>query len=171
MRALHWDGRSLTLNPSYPIPKGADRTALVRVRLAGICSTDLRIFKGYMGFQGVPGHEFVGEVTEGSAELVGKRVVSEINFGCGHCGYCGRGLGSHCPDRKVMGILGADGSFAEFLSIPDSNLHIVPESVSDEEAVFTEPLAAAFEILEQTQIDPEDDVLVLRDGKLKMLCA
>ncbi|MEE9143817.1 MAG: alcohol dehydrogenase catalytic domain-containing protein [Candidatus Binatia bacterium] len=171
MQALYWNGQKLKLNQSYPSPKADDMTALVRVRLAGICSTDLQIFKGYMGFHGVPGHEFVGEVKEGPEQLVGKRVAGEINFACGRCEYCGRGRGGHCPDRKVMGILGADGAFAEFLSIPNSNLHIVPEDVSDEEAVFTEPLAAAFEILEQTQIDPGDDVLVLGDGRLGFLCA
>lgn len=171
MHALQWNGRKLRLDPSYPKPKTTDQSALVRVHLAGICSTDLQIFKGYMGFQGVPGHEFVGEVSEGPDALCGKRVVGEINFACGRCEYCRRGLGRHCPNRKVMGILEADGAFAEFVSVPLSNLHVVPEEISDEEAVFTEPLAAAFEILEQVQVDPGDDVLVLGDGKMGMLCA
>ena len=104
-----------------------------------------------MDFQGVPGHEFVGSVVEGPPELIDKRVVGEINFACGRCDYCARGLDRHCPSRSVMGILGADGAFAEFVSVPVPNLHVVSESVSDEEAVFTEPLAAAFEILEQVQ--------------------
>ena len=171
MRALFWDGRVLRLESSRPTP-GTDRQfALVRVRLAGICSTDLQIFKGYMGFRGVPGHEFVGQVEEGPEELVGKRVVGEINFACGKCEFCRRSLGRHCPNRRVMGILGSDGSFAEYVAVPTANLHLVPDNVSDEEAVFTEPLAAAFEILEQIQLSPGDDVLVMGDGKLGMLCA
>ncbi len=170
MKALYWNGRSLRLDPSFPTPEADERTALVRVRLAGICSTDLQIFKGYMGFQGIPGHEFVGEVKEGPGELVGKRVVGEINFACGRCDFCAQGLGRHCPGRKVMGILGANGSFTEYVSVPAANLHVVPEGVADDEAVFTEPLAAAFEILEQVQIKPTDEVVVFGDGKLGLLC-
>jgi len=171
MRALFWDGRVLRLESSRPTP-GTDRQfALVRVRLAGICSTDLQIFKGYMGFRGVPGHEFVGEVEEGPKTLVGKRIVGEINFACGKCEFCRRSLGRHCPNRRVMGIVGADGSFAEYVAVPTANLHLVPDNVSDEETVFTKPLAAAFEILEQIQLSPGDDVLVMGDGKLGMLCA
>jgi len=192
MQALYWDGHELSLNLSTPAPQkskiedreskiaGAtggrpglsdDRTALLKVHLAGICSTDLQIFKGYMDFQGVPGHEFVGSVVEGPRELLHKRVVGEINFACGRCEYCHRRLSRHCPSRRVMGILGADGAFAEFVSVPVPNLHVVSESVSDEEAVFTEPLAAAFEILEQVQFNLGDEVLVLGDGKLGNLCA
>lgn len=190
MRALYWDGRELRFDPSYPFPlfkpkiedggskiAGAPGSrplpprAIVKVHLAGICSTDLQILKGYMGFRGVPGHEFVGSVSEGPSALVGKRVVGEINFGCGECDYCRRDLSRHCPNRKVMGILNADGAFADYVSVPVANLHIVPDAVSDEEAVFTEPLAAAFEILTQIQLDPGDDVLVLGDGKLGNLCA
>ncbi len=171
MQALYWNGQQLKLDPSYPTPKADEETALLRVRLAGICSTDLQIFKGYMGFQGVPGHEFVGEVKEGPAELVGKRVAAEINFACGRCDFCARDLRRHCPQRKVMGILGADGSFAEYVAAPVANLHLVPEAISDEEAVFIEPLAAAFEILEQVQLGVGDDVIVLGDGKLGLLCA
>ncbi len=171
MQALHWNGEKLALDPSYPTPKADRKTALVRVRLAGICSTDLQIFKGYMGFQGIAGHEFVGEVKEGPAELVGKHVVGEINFACGRCSFCAQGLGRHCAQRKVMGILGVDGSFAEYVAVPAANLHVVPEGVADEEAVFTEPLAAAFEILEQIELNFSDEVLVLGDGKLGLLCA
>lgn len=171
MKALHWDGSVLTFQPSRPSPVLARDHALVRVRLAGICSTDLQIFKGYMGFRGVPGHEFVGEAIEGAPELLGKRVVGEINYGCGACEYCGRGLARHCPKRKVMGILGADGAFAEFVAVPSRNLHAVPDAVADEEAVFTEPLAAVFEILEQIEIDFTRDVFVFGDGKLGLLCA
>ena len=186
MRALYWDGHELSLNLSYSTPTqdsktvgatgsrpgfGDNQTALVKVHLAGICSTDLQIFKGYMGFHGVPGHEFVGSVSEGPGDLLGKRVVGEINFGCGQCENCARGLSRHCPNRKVMGILGADGAFAEYVSVPVANLHVVADNVSDEEAVFTEPLAAAFEILEQVQLNPGDEILVLGDGKLGNLCA
>jgi threonine dehydrogenase-like Zn-dependent dehydrogenase len=146
-------------------------TVLVKVNLAGICATDLQIFQGYMGFCGVPGHEFVGSVSEGPRDILGKRVVGEINFGCGRCENCARGLSRHCPNRSVMGILNADGAFAEYVAVPAANLHLVPDKVSDEEAVFTEPLAAAFEILEQVQLDPGDQVLVLGDGKLGNLCA
>ena len=171
MNALHWNGQALKLNSSYPAPSCSEQIALVCVRVAGICSTDLQIFKGYMGFRGVPGHEFVGEVAQGPAALAGKRVVGEINFGCGACEFCQRGLGRHCPERKVMGILGADGCFAEYVAVPAANLHPVPENVADEEAVFTEPLAAAFEILERIEIDFTHEVLVFGDGKLGLLCA
>lgn len=171
MQALYWNGKKLQLDRSYRAPKVDNRMALVRVRLAGICSTDLQIFKGYMGFQGVPGHEFVGVVSEGPAGLLGKRVVGEINFACGRCELCARGLGRHCPERRVMGILGADGTFAEYVAVPAKNLHLVPDSVADEAAVFSEPLAAAFEILEQLKLKPSDDIVVLGDGKLGLLCA
>jgi threonine dehydrogenase-like Zn-dependent dehydrogenase len=171
MQALYWNGAHLRLDPSYPTPLADEVTAVVRVHLAGICSTDLQILQGYMGFQGVPGHEFVGTVSAGPAAWVGTRVVGEINFACGHCPVCAQGLGRHCAARRVMGILNADGSFAEYLAVPLANLHPVPDRVSDAEAVFTEPLAAAFEILEQVHLQPMADVLVLGDGKLGLLCA
>jgi threonine dehydrogenase-like Zn-dependent dehydrogenase len=171
MQVLHWDGQQLQLRGMYPEPHRAQGWALVRVRLAGICSTDLQIFQGYLGFVGVPGHEFVGEVVAGSDALIGKRVVGEINFACGQCEWCRQQLGRHCPNRQVMGILQADGSFAEYLSVPEANLHEVPAGVSDEAAVFTEPLAAAFEILEQVAVPPGTETVVLGDGKLGVLCA
>lgn len=171
MQALVWNGNRLSLQSGYAKPAADDRTAVVKVHLAGICATDLQIFQGYMGFRGVPGHEFVGTVTEGPKESFGKRVVGEINFGCGRCDNCARGLVRHCANRRVMGILNVDGAFAEYLAVPAANLHLVPDQVSDEEAVFTEPLAAAFEILEQVQLNPGDQVLVLGDGKLGNLCA
>lgn len=171
MRALVWNGHELTFDFSYRTPVLDDRTAIVKVHLTGICSTDLQIFKGYMDFRGVPGHEFVGSVAEGPRDLLGKRVVGEINFGCGRCENCTRGLSRHCPHRSVMGILKADGAFADYVVVPAANLHLVPDKVSDQEAVFTEPLAAAFEILEQVQIGPGDQVLVIGDGKLGNLCA
>ena len=171
MRALYWDGRELTLQSAYGVPRSDPRHALIKVHLAGVCSTDLQIFNGYMGFKGVPGHEFVGSVVEGPSEFVGKRVVGEINFGCGQCDACRRDLSRHCPNRSVMGIVNADGAFTDYVSVPVENLHLVSDNISDEEAVFTEPLAAAFEILTQIQLDPGDDVLVLGDGKLGNLCA
>ena len=171
MRALYWDGRELTFNSAYRAPDAGSQSALIKVHLAGICSTDLQIFKGYMGFKGVPGHEFVGSVVEGPSEFVGKRVVGEINFGCGQCDACRRDLSRHCPNRSVMGIVNADGAFADYVSVPVENLHLVSDNIRDEEAVFTEPLAAAFEILTQIQVNPGDDVLVLGDGKLGNLCA
>jgi threonine dehydrogenase-like Zn-dependent dehydrogenase len=180
MQALRWDGLELRFDSSYPTPSSIlhlqsstplPTAALVKVHLAGICSTDLQIFKGYMAFRGVPGHEFVGSVSEGPKSLLGKRVVGEINFGCGECDACRRDLSRHCQNRTVMGILNADGAFAEYVAVPRANLHLVPDKVSDEEAVFTEPLAAAFEILEQVQIGPGDQALVLGDGKLGNLCA
>lgn len=171
MRALVWDGERLSLNRSRPEPRAEAGWVKLRVRLAGICATDLQICRGYMGFRGILGHEFVGEVVEGPAEYEGRRVVSEINFACGRCDRCAAGLGRHCARRRVMGIFGADGSFAEELVVPAANLHPVPERVADEEAVFTEPLAAAFAILEQVAIGPDQEAAVFGDGKLGLLCA
>lgn len=171
MKAIYWDGDEVTLDSSYPPPVPDQNTAIVKVHLAGICSTDLQIFKGYMKFRGVPGHEFVGSVSEGPKEWLGKRVVGEINFGCGNCEFCARDLTRHCPNRTVMGIVNADGAFAEYVAVRVENLHLVPDSLSDEQAVFTEPLAAAFEILRQVQISTGDEVLILGDGKLGNLCA
>ena len=171
MQALSWDGQKLSFNASYPTPLAGPDRALVKVHFAGICSTDLQIVRGYMGFSGIPGHEFVGSVYEGPQELLGRRVVGEINFACGRCDYCSRGLGRHCPSRTVMGIVGANGAFAEFASVPLANFHLVPDNVSDEEAVFAEPLAAAFEIVGQVDVNTGDEVLVIGDGKLGNLCA
>ncbi len=171
MRALVFDGATVRCRGDHPEPSAGDGDAIVRVRLAGVCSTDLQILAGYMGFTGVPGHEFVGEVVDGPPDLTGRRVVGEINYACGRCPTCQRGLGRPCPQRRVMGILGADGAFAECLAVPVANLHVVPDGIPDEAAVFTEPLAAAFSILEQVALDPSDDVVVLGDGKLGLLCA
>lgn len=145
--------------------------AVVRVSLAGICNTDLELIKGYMGFRGVLGHEFVGEVIEGPEEWLGYRVVSEINFACQSCAMCQENLQRHCPSRRVMGIMGADGAFAEYVRVPVANLHTVPDSISDEVAVFAEPLAAACEILEQVPVEAGCDCVVLGDGKLGLLVA
>ena len=145
--------------------------ARVRVGLAGICATDLEITRGYMDFRGVLGHEFVGRVESGPDAWLGERVVADINFACGECPLCGSGLGRHCPNRKVMGILEADGAFAQYLAVPVENLHRVPASVRDESAVFCEPLAAAFEILEQVTIQADQRCVVFGDGRLGLLVA
>ena len=146
--------------------------ALVRVRYAGICNTDLELQRGYRGFAGIPGHEFVGHVVEADTPLlVGQRVVGEINLGCHACSWCDRGLARHCPSRTVLGIVQHPGAFAEFLTLPERNLRIVPPSISDQQAVFTEPLAAACQILEQVTIPPGETVAVLGDGKLGLLIA
>lgn len=171
MRALFFDN-NLSYRTDYPIPEPRENEALIRVTCAGICNTDLEIVKGYMNFRGVPGHEFVGVVERcGNKVLEGKRVVGEINLSCGNCLYCKSGLRNHCPNRSVLGILGRDGAFADYVTLPIGNLHLVPDSVSDEAAVFVEPLAAAFEILEQVGIGAEDMVCVLGDGKLGLLTA
>jgi threonine dehydrogenase-like Zn-dependent dehydrogenase len=170
VRALVWDGAEARV-VDRPPPAPRDGVAVVDVRLAGVCSTDLEIVKGYMGFRGVLGHEFVGTVAAGPEAWRGRRVVGEINFACGRCAACRRGLGRHCPARTVMGILGADGAMAEALAIPVENLHAVPDAVPDEAALFAEPLAAAFEILEQIHVVPRTRAVVLGDGKLGLLCA
>jgi threonine dehydrogenase-like Zn-dependent dehydrogenase len=153
MRALEFDGTRVAVR-DVPRPEVDEASALVRVSLAGVCNTDIELVKGYMGFRGVLGHEFVGTVAEGPASLLGERVVGEINFACGVCSYCAIGLGRHCPTRDVMGILRADGAFAEFVRVPIANLHPVL-GVPDELAVFT-MLAAAFEILEQVRVAGRD---------------
>jgi threonine dehydrogenase-like Zn-dependent dehydrogenase len=147
--------------------------ALIRVVKSGICNTDLEIVRGYAGFEGTIGHEFVGVVEEAtdSPELVGKRVVGEINAGCGTCDRCRKGDSRHCENRTVLGIIGRDGCHAEFLNLPTRNLFEVPDEVSDEQAVFAEPLAAAYGITEQVEILPEMQVAVVGDGKLGILCA
>ncbi len=170
MRALYWDGSTARVT-DRPDPTSGPGTAVVRVRLAGVCNTDLELTKGYLSFRGVLGHEFVGEVLEGPDEWKGKRVVGEINFPCGACQACARGMKRHCARRAVMGIVDADGCFAERIEVPVENLHAVPAGVRDEQAVFVEPLAAAFEILEQRHVTPGMNVLVLGDGKLGQLAA
>jgi alcohol dehydrogenase len=170
MRALYFDGQ-LSVR-QVPIPSPAPGEALVRVRLAGICGTDRQILKGYSGFHGIPGHEFVGEVVEcEKKEWVGKRVVGEINITCQGCDWCRRGLGRHCANRTVMGIIRRPGAFAEFVTLPITNLHEVPANVSNDAAVFTEPLAAACEILEQMSILPGTRAAILGAGRLGLLVA
>jgi threonine dehydrogenase-like Zn-dependent dehydrogenase len=155
-----------------PTPRLKAGHALVRVTLSGICNTDLELRRGYHGFSGIPGHEFTG-VVEGpsSSPKLGRRVVGEINLACGRCGWCRQGLRRHCPRRKVLGILGHPGAHAELLTLPEANLFALPDSVSDHEAVFVEPLAAACEILDQVEVTPATRAAVLGMGKLGTLCA
>ncbi len=149
-----------------------ENEAMIRVLKSGICNTDLEIVKGYANFQGTIGHEFVGIVEESNDKnLIGKRIVGEINAGCGACEKCRQGDTRHCPERTVLGIKKRDGAHAEFLTLPEKNLLEVPENVSDAQAVFVEPLAAAFGITEQVEILPETRVAVIGDGKLGNLCA
>lgn len=170
MRALYWDGTAARVI-DRPAPKAGPGTAVIRVALAGVCNTDIEIRKGYMRFRGVLGHELVGHVVEGPDDWMGKRVVGEINYGCGACPDCARGMQRHCARRAVMGILDADGAFAERIEVPVENLHHVPDHIPDEAAVFVEPLAAAFEIIEQVHVCPGMECVVLGDGKLELLAA
>ena len=168
VKATIFDGKHITLDKNYPDPEFNE--TLVRVSLAGICGTDLEILDGYMQYNGILGHEFVGVVEKSNnSDLIGKRVVGEINAGCGKCDSCVNGMERHCPSRTVLGILKRNGAFAEFLSLPEKNLHIIPDSISDEQAVFVEPLAAAFEINEQVSLKPEWNVAVVGDGRLAQL--
>ena len=171
MLALVFDGKNAQVTKDYPTPQTGRDEALVAVRLAGVCRTDLEIVKGYMGFRGVMGHEFVGEVLEGPRRWKGKRVVGEINCVCGQCDLCKRGLSNHCRYRSVVGIAARDGVFAERVALPVANLHEVPPGLTDQEAVFTEPLAAAFQITRQIKFDRRDHVVVLGDGRLGQLVA
>ncbi len=169
MKALYFD-KKLELRKDYPIPVPAKNEALIKVTLAGICNTDKEIMNGYVPFTGILGHEFVGIVTECSQlEFIGKRAVGEINIGCGVCSLCKRGMQNHCPQRKTLGINGKDGVFSEYVTLPIENLLIVPDEISDEEAVFTEPLAAAFNILQNVEISKQDRVAIIGDGKLGQL--
>lgn len=168
MRAIVLDD-NLSFQTSYPPPVPRPDEVLVRVTYAGVCETDLQLIKGYMGFRGVLGHEFVGVAESGP--LAGRRVVGEINCACAACDTCRRGLQTHCPNRTVIGILNHDGAFADAIAVPQANLHPVPDSVPDEIAVFTEPVAAAFQIPAQLAIQPDDRIVVLGDGRLGNLCA
>ena len=170
MRAVVFNGAPRLTK--VPDPRPAAGEALVRVLSAGICNTDLEIMKGYMRFSGVLGHEFVGIVESSTnSHLQGKRMVGEINCVCHQCEYCQLEMPHHCLNRTVLGIAGRDGVFAEYVALPEENLHLVPQSIPDDVAVFTEPAAAAYRILEQVEVSPEDRVVVLGDGKLGQLIA
>jgi threonine dehydrogenase-like Zn-dependent dehydrogenase len=171
MKALRVDHQGISVK-DVPRPDRSDE-ALVRVIKSGICNTDLEIARGYAGFTGTIGHEFVGVVDSAydAPDLVGKRVVGEINAGCGECSLCASGDPRHCATRTVLGIHGRDGAHAEFLTLPSRNLLLVPDEVSDESAVFAEPLAAAYGICDRVEISPDKKVAVIGDGKLGLLCA
>jgi len=169
MLACVFDGRTVRVDPDWPDPDPPAGETVVAVRLAGICQTDLEILRGYMGFRGVLGHEFVGTALGGRFE--GRRVVGGINCVCGRCRMCRRGLPTHCTERTVLGIQGRDGAFAERLALPEANLVPVPDAVPDRAAVFAEPLAAALQILHQVAPSPADRVVVLGDGRLGQLVA
>ena len=173
MRGLWLEDKRLAFREDLATPPWAEGEAVVRVRLAGICGTDLELVRGYYPFAGVPGHEFVGIVEEAPSapEWIGRRVVGEINAACGACATCQAGRRTHCPARTVLGIRGRAGAFAERLALPIANLHEVPDTITDEEAVFTEPLAAALQIQAQVPLRPDQRVLVLGAGRLGTLVA
>jgi len=181
MRSLTFD-QSLTFDPRHREPSTEDGDTLLRVRQAGVCSTDLEIVKGYMGFKGILGHEFVAEVVSSpDKNLVGQRVVGEINIVCGRCDLCLSGLSAHCRHRSVLGILNHDGAFADLVRLPAVNLHVLPREVDDDQAVFVEPLAAAFQVTKQLgphagqsrggSIEGRRWVTVIGDGRLGLLVA
>lgn len=173
MKALWLENQSLSYRADARSPEPPAGEALVRVRLAGICATDLELVRGYYPFTGIPGHEFVGEIVRspGFPNREGQRVVGEINAVCGKCDLCLAGNETHCKQRTVLGISGRNGAFAEYLSLPIKNLHPIPREIPDEKAVFTEPLAAALEILEQIHIRPSEQVLLVGAGRLGQLIA
>jgi alcohol dehydrogenase len=170
MLAVHLENGRVEMRKNAPRPERRDGFALIRLLCGGICNTDLELQRGYYGFRGTPGHEFVGEVVEADTpQLVGRRVVGEINLGCGDCHWCRHALGRHCPGRTVLGIIDHPGAFAEFLTLPERNLHIVPDALPTEIAAFVEPVAAACEILDQAQLPCNSEIAVLGDGKLGLL--
>lgn len=170
MKALRVEKNKIAVR-DIELPE-AGQEALVRVLLSGICNTDIEITRGYAGFTGTIGHEFVGIVEDApDGKLVGQRVVGEINAGCGECELCRAGDPRHCPTRTVLGIVGRDGAHAEFLRLPLVNLLPVPERIADEHAVFAEPLAAACGIMDRTPVTKDKNVAVIGDGKLGLLCA
>ena len=171
MKGLQYDGK-LQLRYDLPLPRRPHGEALIKVLMAGICQTDIEITKGYMAFHGIPGHEFVGVVEAAdSGSLIGKRVVGEINCACRACDNCTAGMYNHCTKRSVLGIAGRDGAFAEYLTLPERNLHLLPDAMGNEEAVFVEPLAACYRILEQMPVAKDSSVLVLGDGRMGLLCS
>jgi 2-desacetyl-2-hydroxyethyl bacteriochlorophyllide A dehydrogenase len=173
MLGVWLENQKIRLRDDLPIPEPPAGEALLKVRLAGICATDLEMRRGYYPFTGILGHEFVGEVIHSPSEpgFEGKRVVGEINASCGQCCACKAGRRTHCENRTVLGILNRNGVFAEYVTLPVENLHKVPEALADEAAVFTEPLAAALEIQQQVSIRPTDWVLVIGAGRLGQLVA
>ncbi len=171
MRGLVLREGQLALQTDLPTPEPDEQQALLKIRKAGICSTDLELIAGYMNFEGVLGHEFVAEVTAGPDDLIGCRVVGEINVADGNCEFCQQGIPSQCSNRTTVGIDGHDGAFADYLALTTDNLHFVPDSIDDEAAVFVEPLAAALQILEAVHISPRTRIAVVGIGRLGTLVA
>ncbi len=171
MKALVFKDGKLEYRANEPEPAVMPETVLIDVEYAGICSTDLEITKGYMGFEGIPGHEFIGRVSKGPAELMGKRVTAEINCVCGKCNMCKSGLSTHCLDRQTIGIYQHNGAFAEKIVVPQSNIHVIPDELSLEQAIFIEPLAAAFQICRQVNLSERDKIAIIGDGRLGLLTA
>lgn len=171
MKGLWLENQQLQLKTDLPIPEPGKNEALVKVLQAGICNTDLELLRGYYPYQGILGHEFVGVVEQGPENLINQRVVGEINAVCGHCRFCKGGSPTHCENRSVLGIVNRNGAFADYLTLPIDNLHPVPDNVSNDEATFAEPLAAALEIQQQVSITSTQRVLVVGDGKLGQLVA
>ncbi|MBP8972508.1 MAG: alcohol dehydrogenase catalytic domain-containing protein [Anaerolineae bacterium] len=169
IRAVVYEDRLQVIEREPPVA-GPDE-ALIRLRLGGICNTDLELVRGYQEFRGTLGHEFVGEVVVGPRDWLGARVVGEINVGCGACDWCKRGVPNHCRNRRALGIANYEGAFADLFRLPVANLHRVPQNVADEEAVFTEPLAAACQVLDNAHIRPSERVVLLGAGKLGLLMA
>lgn len=169
MRAVVLKSGEPVLDADAPLPSPATGEVLVRVLRAGICETDLQLIRGYMAFEGILGHEFVGIAEDGP--LAGERVVGEINCHCRRCEFCRNGQGNHCPHRSVLGILGHDGAFADYVAVPAANLHWIPNNITTDEAVFVEPLAAAFQIPARVALDYGMRTVVLGDGRLGNLCA
>lgn len=171
MKALYFDGEKAVYREDYPKPKATPGHSLIRVLMSAICNTDREVIRGYRpNFRGVLGHEFVGVVEESDdPALIGKRVVGELNEGCGKCIYCRTGREKHCITRKVIGMEGLDGTFEEYFVLANHLIHVVPDSLPTEQAIFTEPLAAALEIPNQLHIRPELNVAVIGDGRLALM--
>lgn len=168
MKGIYYDGRKAVYREDLPVPAPTDTQSLIRIHYAGVCNTDREVLKGYRpDFKGVMGHEFVGTVvTSSDLGWTGKRVVGELNAGCGHCIYCRTGREKHCVDRRVIGMEGKDGCFGEYMTLETHLLHKVPDSLSSQAALLTEPLAAALEIPKQIHLDPETNIAVIGDGRL-----
>ena len=173
MKGIYFNGNSAVYREDLPMPVRGEKESLVKILLSAVCNTDKEVKKGYRpDFRGIMGHEFVGEVVESPDEsLVGKRVVGELNAACGECIYCKTGRPSHCNERRVLGMKNKDGAFAEYMTIDTNLLHVVPEELPTEIAIFTEPLAAAFEILTQIHVSPNKNAAVLGDGRLALFVA
>ena len=173
MKGIYFNGTDAVYREDLPVPVMGEKESLVKILLCAVCNTDKEVRKGYRpDFRGVMGHEFVGEVVESSDEsLVGKRVVGELNATCGNCVYCKTGRPTHCNERRVLGMKNKDGAFAEYMTIDTNLLHVVPDELPTEIAIFTEPLAAAFEILTQVHVSPGKNAAVLGDGRLALFVA